>query len=104
MREPVRTNKTEAIQALGKAAWNREMETCGHTGCTDHLGPGIARIHTVAGGLGADWDLDAAIDYVENADEVWWVPNLFRHDLAVKRDGRVVRFEARAPEVADAHP
>lgn len=102
MREPVRTNKTDAVEALRKAAWQGEVETCGHTGCTDHRGPGIPRIHTMAGGLGADWDLDSAIDFVENADEVWWSPNLFRHDLAVKRDGRMVRFEARAPEATDA--
>ena len=97
MREPIRTNKTDAVQAVRKAAWTGEVETCGHPGCTDHRGPGTPRIHTMAGGIGADWNLDAAIDFVENADEVWWIPNPFDHDLLVTRRGRTVRFEARNP-------
>jgi hypothetical protein len=91
------TTKEEAIAALRSGAW---AETCGHSGCQDHAG-GKWRIHSIAGGIGADWDLDEAEAAVQRSTEVGWSDHLLRHDLIVLVDGRIYRFDVRRP-VPDA--
>lgn len=86
--------KAEAIAAIRAAGWT---ETCGHTGCTDHPG-GKWRIHSIAAGIGADWDLDEAERAVERSTEVGWSDHLLRHDLIVLTDGRIYRFDVRRPD------
>lgn len=54
-------------------------------------------IHTRAGGLGADWDLDTALAFVESADEIVWVRSIFHHDLAVRQGDRWVCFDVPQP-------
>jgi hypothetical protein len=56
------------------------------------------RIHCRLGGLGADWDLDQAIELVRGAAGAAWIPSLMRHDLAVKSGSDVYHFEARKPQ------
>lgn len=93
--------KDEAIAALRGAAWIEDVvESCGHRGCEEHPVAEKLRIHSFAGGLGADWDLDEAEAVVARADQVGWSDHLLRHDLAVLVDGRVYRFDVRRP---DAH-
>jgi hypothetical protein len=53
------------------------------------------RIHCRLGGLGADWDLDKAVELVRGANGAAWIPSLMRHDLAVKSGDDVYHFEAR---------
>lgn len=141
MSNATRINKTEAVEALRRAAWEEPVEatyapamvagmplylhTCGmteqHATPPDHGGcdacesgsddPGDWRplyvdttpkprrvIHSMRGGLGADWDLDGAIAAVESAREVAWVDHLLGHNLAVREaDGRIVHFEVKRP-------
>lgn len=55
-------------------------------------------VHCQAGSLGSDWDLEHALEFLASADEVAWVDNMFRHDLAVLSDGKVRNFDVRRPE------
>lgn len=62
--------------------------------------PTKRRIHSVTlGGLriGADWDLDRAVEFVEAADDVFWTDDMLRHDLIVRGGGRVIAFDVPRP-------
>lgn len=96
----IEIGRNEAIDAIRAAAWtgpDGDEVTCGHTGCHDHAVM-RTRIHSVRSGLGADWDLDAAVRSVEDCQVVGWAWSLLGHDLAVQEaDGGVVRFQVDAP-------
>ena len=68
------------------------------------LGTPRTLIHCFLGGLGCDWDLDTAIGLIRSAEKVGWAPNVFRHELAALKDGKLYCFEVRAPEPAEATP
>lgn len=55
-------------------------------------------VHCFAGGLGADWNEDAVIDYIENASELAWVDHWMKHDLGVRGDHGVRYFDIKSPE------
>ena len=72
----------------------------------DHLGTPRTLIHCFMGGLGADWDLAAAVEMARRGGaQCAWAPHMLGHDLAVFADGSMHRFEARRPAPASpAHP
>jgi hypothetical protein len=57
------------------------------------------RIHATAGGIGADWDADAAVRFARQPGAACsWAWSLMEHDLLVIANDRLIRFEVRAPE------
>lgn len=126
--EAVRITADEAVAALKGAAWTEHINedkyeaaveavraTCRETGEGEvvpvddvlaaierELGTPRTLIHCFLGGLGADWDLDGAIELVRSAEKVGWVPNIFRHELGALKDGKLYCFQASAPEPAEA--
>jgi hypothetical protein len=62
------------------------------------IGTPRKRIHCFLGGLGANWDLDEAVRFVRTAEKVGWAPNIFRHELAALKDGKIYAFDVPAPE------
>lgn len=63
---------------------------------------GRTTIHTFAGGgfifMGADWDLEPAIEFAISAEDVGWCDHPLVHDLAIKgSDGRVIFFDIPNP-------
>ncbi len=86
--------KSEAKQLLTDSAWQPKVSTCGHTGCTDHIGPGAPMIHSFTGTVGATWELEEALSHVDRAQAVGWMNDPFDHDLAViMPEGKVIRFD-----------
>lgn len=73
------------------------------TETTEDGEPGRTLIHSFAVGsgfaLGADWDLDEVLEFIDAADEVAWVdgPGALGHELAVRGDGRVRLFQVKRP-------
>lgn len=55
-------------------------------------------IHTVGSICGADWGLDGAVDFITKSTKRGWRQHLFGHELAVQSDGRIIRFDVRAPD------
>ena len=47
--------------------------------------------------LGADWDLEDAIKLARKGDSAW-TPGPAGHELAVRADGRIHRFDVRKPD------
>jgi hypothetical protein len=94
-------SKDEAIAAVRRDSWTQyrsELATCGHPGCEDHPG-GVERIHSLLGGIGADWDVTHVVEFIESAQRCGWLKGSFLgHQLVVLgADGRRVRFEAKKP-------
>lgn len=85
-------NKIGAKLIATEAAWE-----CG----PESIDAGRTLIHTREGGIGCDWDLEAALDFIDQADEVGFGFSLLGHELyAVAQDRgreRVVHFDATAP-------
>jgi hypothetical protein len=57
----------------------------------------FAVVHTFAGFIGADWDLEDAITFIERSDSIGWADNLMGHDLVVVADRRRINFDVPAP-------
>ena len=70
----------------------------------DALGekPGRTRIHSRAGGIGADWDLDTVLAFIDDADEVGFGMSLLGHEMYVLQGERQVNFEVAAPRTDEA--
>lgn len=87
-----RLTADEAVERLTTAAFE----------VTDQESSDFGRkiVHCFAGGfLGADWDLDAAIAAVREAQDIAWTDDLLKHDLVVlTNDGRVRRFNVQRPK------
>jgi hypothetical protein len=99
-RDAVYIEKDEALTAARGAAWEEPADpgdaTCGHPGCTEHPAPGRLRIHSIWGGIGADWDLTQVEDYIRDAQRCAWVGSFIGHELGViGEDGRAIYFEVR---------
>lgn len=63
-----------------------------------HLPKQRTVVHCRAGGIGADWDLDAALAVVASAQSAEWSRSLFGHDLLVTgADGDAYRFAVPMP-------
>jgi len=60
---------------------------------------GRTLVHSMAGFLGADWDLPVVLAGIDAAAEVRWERGSpFRHDLVIiEASGRRVRFDVKAP-------
>lgn len=90
--EPIRATKADAIAALTAAAF--------HVGESDGIHPTIDHkiVHTfTTHNIGADWELDAAIDWINEANEeqVWWRPHILSHELVAMNEGRVIFFDCQ---------
>lgn len=125
-REAREVTKDEAVAALKDAAWTKPVPEESYVKAVDavrsictEVRPGEAAlaadilgaidlalgkpetiIHCILGSFGADWDLDGAVKLIGEAEKVGWVPDIFRHELAVLKDGKLHRFDVRAPEAA----
>lgn len=81
--ETRRITKDEALKAVGEASFEIEG--------------GRTILHCFLGSFGADWDIEGIEDLIFRADDIGWVKDLFGHDLAVLADGKVHRFDVKAP-------
>lgn len=91
--------KDEAREAVTAAAWTEngeDFDPCPN--CNWRKKEPRTLIHSKAGGIGADWPLNSAVEFVDRSTRVAWVLSIFGHDLAVEADDRMVQFEARAPQ------
>jgi len=94
--EPLRITREEAIAALTAAAFtvtDPEDQNYGRT-----------LTHCMMSFTGADWDLSAAIEKIQQTDVggVAWVKDMFGHELSVLVDGRAYRFDVKRPDTAGA--
>lgn len=65
------------------------------------IAPGQSIIHAyTSSGLGADWSLESAIRFAQNASSISWRWQLLGHNLAIEAGGRTVYFDVRAPSKA----
>jgi hypothetical protein len=87
--ELVEIEKAEAEAALRAAAYTSEDRTL---------------VHSFAGGsgilLGAEQDLEYAIERLGEADRVAWIDGPAGHDLAMQVGDRAYWYSARRPESA----
>lgn len=81
--------KDEAKDALRAAAFTSEED-------------GRTTVHSFLGFVGADHDLDAALEKVDQADEVAWATHMIHHDLAVRIGDRIYRYDVPRPERTQA--
>lgn len=81
-------SKDEALEAVRKGAFVIDDPE------SDQHGRSI--VHCFLGPIGADWDTDAVLDLIAQADEVAWVDNFLGHNLAVGCRGKVYRFDVRS--------
>lgn len=101
MSEPekkLRLTKIGAKHLATQAAWTVQDEETGT--------PGRTVIHSRAGGIGADWDLDDVLTFIDDADEVGFAQSFLGHELFVakKRENgheRLVFFEAPEPRTSE---
>lgn len=83
-REEVIARVRDAVFDVGT-----ECEACQGSG---KVFPGRRVIHSMSGGIGADWDEDGVIHTVETALAVWWGPSAMGHDLAVQGTDKTWTF------------
>jgi hypothetical protein len=92
----------EAVQAICGTGWHdHTAETLAAVvlaAIDTALGTPRTIIHCFIGCVGTDWDLDSAVTLVREAEKTGWVPNLFGHELAALKDGKLYSFDVRAPE------
>ena len=89
----------KAVRALCQEAGDGSIRAADILAAIEgELGTSRTLIHCFLGGFGADWDLEGAVQLVREAEKVGWAPSIFRHDLAALKDGKLYRFEVRAPE------
>lgn len=81
----VRITKEAAADALRGAAFTNEED-------------GRTTVHSFLSFLGADHDLDRALEMVERSEDRGWVTDVFRHDLSVLVDGKVYRYDVPRPD------
>jgi hypothetical protein len=77
-REAIKARATEAAFDTG-----RDCEHCQGSG---RVYPGRRVIHSIWGGLGADWDLEAVLHEIDRAARVEWAEDQ-HHALAVYSRG-----------------
>lgn len=79
----------EAVDRLIEAAWT----------VTDSESSDFNRtlVHSRGTFVGCDWDLDAAVVRVREADQVAWVDDIFGHELLTVLEGRRIYFDVKAP-------
>lgn len=97
MPEDVEITKDEALVAVREASWAKQVETCGHRGCEEHLGDGPRYVHCLSG-FGIDLPLESAEQEIREALKVGWSDHWMGHELVViTADERVHRYEAKRP-------
>lgn len=87
----VAVEKDEAVAALTAAAHTDEES-------------GRVTVHSRLNGLGADHDLETALEHVAQADEIVWATNMLQHDLAVVVDGQAYLYDVPRPERSQHDP
>jgi hypothetical protein len=93
----VEVTKEDAIAAVRAASWAKQVETCGHTGCEDHIGDGGRYIHVMSG-FGMDMPLEQVEAEIRDALQIGWIDHLLDHDLAVKTaEGRIHCYDVKRP-------
>lgn len=95
-------SRSEFIEAVKAQAFDagQECPTCHGEGV---VFPGRRIVHCQAGAFGADWDEDAVVGLIRDADEVRWTNRglLGDHQLSVRVEGRWRLFQVKRPaEVA----
>jgi len=97
----LRGSKERLIAAL--EVWQETIDPCeqGHVehGAEAHIGRRL--VHTMAGGMGADWDYEEAVTFIRAADAVVKSPVLSMaavtgHGGAARVDGRWIAFATKA--------
>lgn len=92
----VPVSKTEAKRALTAGAFTETHKHCDT--CTCDVPPDRQIIHSRLGGIGADHNLNQALDLVEQAERIAWTTSLLRHDLAVCVGTRIYCYDIPRPE------
>jgi len=97
MPDSVEITKDEALAAVREASWAKQIATCGHTGCEDHIGDGPRYIHCYSS-FGMDMPMESAEDEIRKALKVGWSDHWFNHNLVVvTADERVHRYDVKRP-------
>jgi hypothetical protein len=81
--------KTGAAFLATRAAW-----TCDHPDSSDC---GRTLLHSRAGGIGADWDLESVLTFIDQSTEVGFGTSRLGHEMWVESGGRTVHFDVKAP-------
>lgn len=98
----VEISKQDALGAVRGAAWAEQVTTCGHTGCTDHVGDGQRYIHVLSLTFGLDMPLESVEEEICTALRVGWSDHLFHHDLVAEfADARVHHYDVKRPAGVD---
>lgn len=93
-------DRDEARLLASEHAWEEGVD-CPHCGGSGRAEGGRKRIHSVLGGIGADWDLDEVLAAIDSAVEVRWGDGFMDHDLlvVVPNDGLAGRYLVYAFQV-----
>lgn len=91
-------NREELKEYVRKNAFDtgRDCDACGGEG---KVYPGRRVVHTRLGAFGANWDEDAVLRAIDEAQEVRWSRGLLGPFLAVvTADGKTLAVEIPAPD------
>lgn len=92
--EPYRITIEEAVMAARAAAFTEQFDEDEDVGREPRT-----LLHSFTTGtfaIGADWDLDGVIEFIERSEDRAWNPNMgFGHELAVVADNRLMAFDAQ---------
>lgn len=92
--EPIRITVEEAVAAARAAAFTENFDEDDDRGREPRT---LLHSFTTSGfNIGADWDLEGVIDFIERSEDRAWNPRVFaRHELLVLTDGRLMSFDAQ---------
>jgi hypothetical protein len=90
------------VTVITKDAAKEAVRAGAFTIAEDYEDAGRVIVHCLSGFIGADWDLEAVLTEIDNAEEVAWTQHLLGHDLAVlsaPRDGQrmLYHFDVKQP-------
>lgn len=90
-------DRDDVIERVRAAAWDEGRE-CEHCRGSGRVRDGSnRRVHSRGSFIGADWDLEDVESAVIAADKVAWGPGFLGHDLAVRVDGKWMKFDVPHP-------
>lgn len=91
--EGVRITIEEAVAAVRAAAFTESFDEDDDRGREPRT-----LVHSFTTGglmLGADWDLDAVVAFIERSEDRAWCYSLVKHELIVAADNRILVFDAQ---------